>query len=320
MSGGMIILILVAIVFVYTQNIFGLKDLLSPAPAPTLTGGTGTGTTGCPSSGLTTLTINAQEALASTATDANVSYYIYDDSTLIANGDTGSDGAVNVDVACGVGKSYKGLVLNEKRHDGFYKQDFTIDATGPTDVKNFKMYQFGTIDVASVVSSASPSGNDSIAAGTGKTCGWTITFSENESAAAYDKPLVLCLVNSTAVTDLTLTGTKDVTGTLKPVRISSPGGHQYYAFELGQMVKSTDSAIKLSGTILFSSSQTVDGNSGKNNLSCLVVDQATYRVAEYKTLGLEDGFRTAGENQETVADIGGGDSDRATLYFNGAYC
>ena len=313
-SGGMLLLIAVALVFAYTQNFVGLKDLISPAPTPPTPGPTGT--VGCPSSGLTSVTINAQEALASTATDANVSYYVYDGSSLIANGDTGSDGAVSIDVACGAGKSYKGLVINEKRHDGFYPQQFTVDATGPTDVHNFKMYQFGTIDVASIVASSDPTGGTNISGAAGRSCGWTVTFSENETASAYDNPIVLCRVNSTAVIDLTLSGT---TLGSRPSRINTLSGFQDYAFVLGQMVKSTDSAVKLSGKLVFSSSASF-ADTHQNNLSCIVIDQATYRVAEFKTLSLEDGFKTAAENEETVADIGGADSDRATLMYGGTYC
>lgn len=314
MSGGLLLLIVVALVFAYTQNFLGLKDLISPAPTAPAPGPSGT--VGCPSSGLTTLTINAQEALASTATNANVSYYIYDGSLLVASGDTGSDGTIGIDLACGAGKIYKGLVLNEKRHDGFYPQQFTVNAQGPTDTKNFKMYQFGTVDMASIVSSSDPTGGSNVSGGAGKNCGWTVTFSNNETASAYNNPLVLCRVNSTAITGLSLAGTSPG---VKPVRIATLSGFQDYAFELAQLVKSTDSAVKLSGKLQFSSSASFS-SAHQNNLSCIVVDQATYRVAEYNTLSLEDGFVTAGENKETVADIGGGDSNRKTMMYKGSYC
>lgn len=314
MSGGLIILLLVVLVLAYSQNWLGLKDLISPGPVtpPTPLGK-------CPSSGLTEVTINAQEALASTATNANVSYYIYDDGTLVKEGETGSDGTVSVDVACAVGKTYSAIILNEKALTGFYPQQFSIDASDATFTKNLKMYEFGQINVASVVSSADPTGAANISAGTGKTCGFTVTFSNNESASGYDKPLILVLTNSSAVTDLTMDGVTEVPSK-KPQRITTPSNLIWYAFEYPSMIKSTDAAIKVSGKVQFSSSMTVDSNAGKNNLSVIVVDQTAYRVAEYKTLSLSDGFVTAAENLETQGAVGAPDSNRQTLAFVGTYC
>jgi len=311
MSGGLILIIAVVLVFGYTQG--WLDFILNPAPTPPA------GVVGnCPSSGLTEVTLNAQEALASTATNANVTYYIYDNGVLIKNGDTGSDGTVSVDVACGNGKTYSGLVLNEQVQTGFYPQEFTIDASGATDTHNFKMYEYGQVDVASVVSSADPTGAANISSGTGKTCGYTVTFSNNESASGIYNPLIMCLTNSTAVIDVTMDGVTEAQGK-SPTRKTVPSGLKYFTFEYPKMIKSTDGAIKLSGKIQFSASATIP-TANKNNMSCVVVDQAMYRVAEFKTLGLKDGFVTAAENQETIADIGAPDSDIATVAFAGTYC
>jgi len=313
MTTGAIILIAALLVLAYVTNFAGVKDLISPAEKePVITGE-------CPSSGLTEVTLNAQEALASTATNANVSYYIFDDGTLIKEGDTGSDGTVSVDIKCAEGKTYSAIVLNEKALTGFYPQEFTIEASEATFVKNLKMYEFGQIHVASVVSSTDPTGDDNISAGTGKNCGFTVTFSNNESASGFDKPLVMILVNSSAVTDLTLDGVTEVP-TKKPQRITTPGGLVFYTFEYPGMVKSTDAAVKLSGKIQFTSSMTVDANAAKNNLSVIVVDQTVYRKAEYKTLSLKEGFLTAAENIDTQAAVGAPDSNRKTLEYGGTYC
>lgn len=313
MSGGFVLLIIAIIaVFGITQGWF--DGFLGDDGV----GDAGDVTTECPSSGFTELTINAQEALASTATDANVSYYIYDNGVLIKNGDTGSDGAISIDLECGVGKTYTGLILNEQTETGYYPQTFTVDASGPTDTHNFKVYEYGQVDVASVVSSTDPTGAANISSGTGKNCGFTVTFTNNESASGVYNPLIMCLANSTAVTDVTLSGAT-LAMAKKPTRVSTPSNHKYWVFEYPKMVKSTDGAVKLSGTIQFSTSANIP-TANTNNLSCVVVDQAQYRVAEYKTLGLEEGFVVAAENQETITDIGAPDSDRATVAFAGTYC
>ena len=317
MSGGMVILLIALLVLGYTQNWLGLKDLISPAPVPGSPGVPAVGK--CPSSGLTEVTINAQEALASTATNANVSYYIYDDGTLVKEGDTGSDGTISVDVACAAGKTYSAIVLSEKLLTGFYRQEFTIDAGDATFTKNLKMYEFGQINVASVVSSADPTGGANFSAGTGKTCGFTVTFSNNESASGYDKPLILVLVNSTAVADITMDGVTEAT-TKKPARITTPGGLQYYTFEYPGMIKSTDAAIKVSGKVQFSASMSVKNTAKNENMSVIVIDQSTFRVAEYKTLSLADGFLVAAENTQTQGLVGAPDSNRATSGYKATYC
>lgn len=318
LKSGTVILVVALLLGAYFLNVGGVKDLLAGS------GGTITPTPSgvvndCPSSGLTEWTINAQEALAATATNANVTYYIYDGASLIKEGDTGSDGTASIDLACGVGKTYKALILNEKALTGFYPQEVSIDASKATFTSNLKMYEYGQVNVASIVASSDPTGDDNISAGTGKNCGFTITISENESASGYYKPIIMCLVNTTAVTDMTMDGVVEVNNK-RPNRISTPGGHQYYAFEYPQLLKSTDAALKLSGQLQFTSSATVDSNSGKNNMSCIVVDQTVFKKAEYKTLGLDEGFIEAAENQDTIASIGAPDSNRKTLEFGGTYC
>lgn len=317
-SGGMIILLLVVAVFAYTQNFLGFKDLINPTPAPG-TPGAPAAAGKCPSSGLTEVTINAQEALASTATNANVSYYIYDDGTLVKEGDTGSDGTVSIDVACAAGKTYSAVILNEKLLTGFYPQEFTIEASDATFTKNLKVYEFGQVNVASVVSSADPAGGANFSAGTGKTCGFTVTFSNNESASGYDKPLIMVLANSSAVTDITMDGVTEVPSK-KPQRITTPGGLQYWIFEYPSMVKSTDAAIKVSGKVQFTSSMSVKSTAKNENMSVVIVDQSTYRTSQYKTLSLKDGFVTAAENLETQALVGAPDSNRATSGYKASYC
>lgn len=322
MTGGTILIIAALLVGAYfVVPAFGnfVDGIFVPTPEePTPTGGSGITPSNCPSSGLTEVTINAQEALASVATNANVSYYIYDDGVLIKNGDTGSDGAVSIDVECAAGRTYKGLILNEQAETGYYPQEITVDASGPTDTHNLKMYEYGQINVASVVSSASPSGNDTISTGLGKNCGFTITFTENESVAAFNKPIIMCLANVTSVTDITMDGVTEVNAK-KPTRLSAISGYTYYAFELDELILSTSGAKKINAKIQLSSSKTPKT---LDNLSCMVIDQATYKKAEYKTMGLTDGWIEAAENQETLEDIGAPDSNKGTLYFNpsASYC
>ncbi len=312
-KGGMAILIVAGLVAVYMLNIGGVQDLFKPAEPYVPPVGR------CPSSGLTEITLNTQEALASTASDSNVSYYIYDNGALVKEGTTGADGTVSFDVGCAANKKYTMLVLNEKSASGVYPQTVTVDASGATDVHNLKTYEFGQIHISNLGSSANPAESNSVDGGAGKTCGFVITFSNNESASGYNKPLIMCLANTTSVVDVNINGVT-VADSKRPSRVSVTAGYAYHTFELDRMVKSTEGAIKLTGTIQFSASTAPAATTVNDTFTCLVVDQSTFKIAEYKTLSLSEGFLEAAENTETIAQVGAPDSNTGTMYYNGTYC
>lgn len=308
-NGGTLVLIVLACVAAY-MFIPAVQDIFKPSVDDEVVGR-------CPSSGLTEVTLNTQEALASSATNAEVNYYIYDDSVMVKEGST-TLGTVSFDIECGVGREYTMLVINETTSHGFYPTTVTVDATGATDTHNLKLYQYGEIGIGSIVSSADPTGGVNISGGAGKTCGFTITFANNESASGFNNPLILCQVNSTAITDISMTGATEVSAK-RPARIGPTTGMMYYTFEYPGMIKSTDAGIKVSGKIQFSASATFS-DAVTNNMSCIIADQTKYQVAEYKTLSLTDGFITAAED-ETIADIGAPDSNVVAVVFrNSSYC
>jgi len=310
-SGGTVILIAALLIAAYVFNVGGFKDLITPPIEPIEPVGR------CPSSGLTEVTLNTQEALASSATDSNVAYYAYDDGVLVKEGATGSDGTVSFDLECGVGKTYSLLILNESAATtGIYPSTHTIDASGSVDVLNVKTYEYGQLDIANLGSSIDPTGAANVTAGAGKTCGFTITFTSNESAAAFNKPLIMCETNVTSVVDVFLTGAT-IADTKAPVRLTAASGYEYHAFEYDKMLLSTDASVMLSGKIEFSTSSAPVTTDGMN---CTIIDQTKFRVAEYKTLSLVDGFIEAAENTETRASIGAPDSNEKQLGYATGYC
>lgn len=313
MKGGVLIIIAIALIVVWTQTTF-LQDLMDTTGDDTEIPGN------CPSSGLTEVTINTQEALASTATNSVHDYYVFDKSgVLITNGNSGSDGKSVFDVGCAVNKKYDIIVLNDTVLSGFYAQNFEIEASESTTSRNLQTYEYGQVDLANIGSDADPTGANNVSSGLGKTCGFTITYTVNESASAYNKPLILCEANATGVEDITMTGVTEADSKL-PTRKSVSAGGKWFVFEVGSMIKSTDAAQKVSGKILFSSSVIPDLTS-TGTLNCTIVDQAKYKKADYKTLNLNAGFIEAAEDDSNT-DVGGPDSEGKTLYFRHStgYC
>ncbi len=308
LTTGTVVLIAALLIGGYVFNIGGVQSWFAPAEPVTPVGR-------CPSSGLTEVTVNAQEALASSATDAEVNYYAYDNSKLVAEGST-TLGTVSFDVECGVGKTYQMIVVNETVLEGFYPEIVTITATDATDTHNFKMYQYGLPDISSIVASEDPSAGINLSGAAGRTTGFTITFVNNESASAVNKPLILCRVNISAVEDVSMSGVNEVSAK-KPVReianLPTTAGHMFYTFEYPELVKSTDAAIKISGKLQFSASATFSDDT-TNNMTCLIVDQATYQAVDYNTISLSAGWIEAAED-ETLTDVGAGDSGPMYVYY-----
>jgi len=312
-SGTFLIIAAVILVVVWTQTTV-IQDLLNMGVEPDkeVPGK-------CPSSGLTEITINTQEALASTATNSVHDYYVFDkDGVLVTNGNSGGDGQSTFDIKCGINKEYDVVVLNDSANSGFYAQEFVVDASESTFTKNLQTYEYGQMDISNIGSDADPAGTANVSSGIGKTCSFTITYTVNESASAYNKPLILCEANSTSVQDVTMSGVSEA-DSKKPTRKSvATSGNEWFVFEQDEMIKSTDAAQKVSGKILFSSSVTPDSTS---NMTCEIVDQATYKKAAYKTLSLNEGFVEAAED-DSNSDVGAPDSDRVAIHFVHAsgYC
>lgn len=273
----------------------------------------------CPSSGLTEVTLNTQKALAATATNADVSYYVFDKTGSYVTSGKSSAGQATFDVKCAVGKKYDLMVINETVAVGSYGQQVEVDASESTVTKNLQMYAYGDINLVSVASSTDPLGNSNISAGVGKTCGFTVTFNVNESASGFNKPLIMCQANTSSVTSVDMSGVNDADAKA-PTRLSPATGYKYYSYEMDKMLKSTDPAQKVSGTITFSQSITP---AATDYMTCIIVDQAMWKKANYQTLGLTNGFVTSTENSETNSDVGAPDASPAILEFGGAgtnYC
>ncbi len=183
MTGGLVILIILGVVAAY-MFIPAVQDIFKPGVSVSDEVAVGR----CPSSGLTEVTLNSQEALASSATNSNVSYYVYDNGELMKNGITGSDGTVTFDLACGANKRYTMLTFNDvSTAAGIYPITTIVDASDAQEVINLKTYEYGQVNLANLGSSVDPAQSYQVAAGTGKTCGFVITMTANESAAAFNK-------------------------------------------------------------------------------------------------------------------------------------
>ena len=119
----------------------------------------------CPTTGISTYTINVQDELASTATNVDAEYYLFNGQKLIKEGTTGSDGTVDVDVTCG--KDYQLLLLNTTATagSGAYSKILDLKARTAADTINAELVMFGNGLINAIQNPTDLSSNTTLVAG-----------------------------------------------------------------------------------------------------------------------------------------------------------
>lgn len=326
--GTVLAWIAIALVIAYVANFNGFQGTVNgwfdKGEAPS-TPGSVLVTDTCPTDGTTTYTLNVQDALTSTATNVNAEYFVYNGNKLIKEGTTGTDGSVSFDVACG--KDYKVVLLNTTANIGYYAATLDLSPRISEDTINAELIGFGQAKILGIVNPSANANaieqwNVNLPAGAVKQ--FEIKFAANRTEDGFNKPIIMCQANITAIQSLSIgsfsDGTPVTTVTTLPKRVSASAGYQYYAWEYGKMLTPTVGVITASGSITALASTTP---STTDYISCILVDQATYKTAGYKTASsIADGFKSGPENVETLADVGGYDFiglETGNLTFGGNY-
>jgi hypothetical protein len=281
-------------------------------------GGTGTtqpltDTKDCPTDGVTTYTVNVQDALSTTATSKYPEYFVFNGNQLIKEG-TLSTTASTITLSCG--KDYDVLLINTTagNGNGLYPQVINLKARIAQQTINVKMYVIGEAVINSIYNPANGIGTDNAAnlsLVAGATKNFKIQFNANYSQRAFNKPLILCHVNTTEIQTLTLSSFDDgktPTVASVPKRITASTGRMYYAWEYPGMLDPTHDWVTAAGAITASSSfpSTV---TAAQNMTCLLADQQMYKIAQYKTAtSIDQAFKLGAENSETIGDVGAADS------------
>lgn len=276
--------------------------------------------TSCPSSGITTYTLNVQDKLASTATNVDVEYYVFNGAKLISDGVTGGDGSVSYDVACG--KNYKILLINSttgQSTGGAYGQILDLNARIAADTVNAEVVKVGGASIVRIENPLDQQRDNNITLAAGATKSFNLVFQANGTAQAYQNPLILCQANITSISNVQISSFSDgtpVKSVTPPSRVTASAGYQYRAWEYSKILETANGAVTATGTISAQASVTP---STTDSMTCRIVDQQLWKKASYKTAtSPEEAFGFGAENTETLADIGGVDSSSASLNFNNA--
>lgn len=317
------IILIGILVVAYFINLGGIKDTvnswMSPTPVVVNTGGGGQQlvTTTCPTDGTTTYTVNVQDELTTSATNIDTQYFIFNGNKLIKEGNTGSDGTVDVDVACG--KDYKLLLLNTTAAGGHYGKVIDLKARISEDTVNTQVVRFGSAQIISIVNPADPNRRANASFSASSINNFDLTFKANFSQRGYNYPLIMCQAPTTNITDIMVSdtapnGVKLTEVTSFPKRVSANSGEQYYGWQYEGMLTPADATITIRGTLQAGS----NGADHDGNMTCKILDKAMYKSPDYKiATSIEEAF-PEGYEDESQADVGAPDfSDGSeTASFN----
>jgi hypothetical protein len=319
--GTVLVWIVILGVIAYVFNFGGFQgkvnDFLGTGEAgeEDATGVTPEALKNCPTDGTSTFTLNVQDELTSSATNVDAEYYIFNGNKLIKEGTTGTDGTVDVDVACG--KDYKLLLLNTTSNTGRYSKILDMKARIAEDTINAQLVEFGQINILGIENPADPSRNANVSLPAGATKNFELKFTANETEGGYNKPILMCEALVSNITDINIGSFSDGTPvkelTSLPKRISASSGEQYYAFEYGKMLTPGSGVVSANGNLVASSSATASTTA---DMTCRIVDQATWKSTDYKVAtSVNEGFPTGPENTESLANVGGPDSNAVSYSF-----
>jgi len=279
----------------------GTIDLGTKAPTSTSTT-TAPKETLYPATLLSTVTLNTKDALASSDTNANVSYYVFDKAGNYITGGTTSAGVGSFSVNY-IG-DYELIAFSNAGYYPVYKE-FSIASGEAAKTLNLALNAVSTATISTVRNPVDLTTN--ITAGQGQTVAFDVLYTTTSSAASTNKPVIVVDVNQTAVQDVNLGGLSKATC---PQRLTSSAGRKKICFQ-DNTILSTEGIRTLKGTLVFS--QSIAPSSGDTAV-VTVMDTQGYTDPNFAGKG-KAGFHEGTENINTLTDVGAADSSTGTLTY-----
>lgn len=258
-----------------------------------------------PSDLTTTVTLNTGDMLATSATNTNVSYYVFSsDGAYLKEGTTGASGTASFTVP--VNGVYSMILYADGATTDYLAQEVSFNTNDGSATKtiNVDLIKESTVDISSLRDPVDLDNN--ITRTAGSTVSFDILYSVNTSNAAINKPIIVATANQTAVDSVSISGYSVVDC---PRRLSVSSGYELWCFASSAQIKSSDGVQTAKASALLNAvSAPVNGS----NISVTIIDQGIYRESAYKTLG-KSAFKYGAENPSDRTDVGAKDSDAGTI-------
>ncbi len=293
------------VVVVIALVVFGGGDFLSNL------GGDDSGNVGgdgnVPSDLKTTITLNTGDALATTATDANVTYYVFDSSGKYLESSTTSTGTASFTVP--VNQEYTLILMDD--NDGIYDylplQTTFNSGNGPEETLNYDLFRESNVTISSTQDPIDL--NTNVSHGLGQTSAYDVLIKAELSSAAAYKPVMRITFNATSVESVALGGLSEVSC---PSRLTTTLEQSQTCFDLGiDYLKSAQGIVRLSGSVLFDSI-TAQGQTEDQRLGFTVLDTCLWKETDWKSSGLS-AFKEGTEDSTDKSNCGS-HADSAVSY------
>jgi len=267
-----------------------------------------------PSDLKTTITLNTGDELATSATNANVSYYVFNSAGKYLKEGTTSAGTASFTVPSG--GNYKILVYDDDGISPDYlpkELAFSTNGDSPEDravsTINVDLLKESNVTIDAVQDPVDLNAN--ISTGAGQTANFDILYSVTTSNAASNKPVIRVEYNSSHIDSVNFP-------TLSPFdcpdRLTPDSAEEEICFIDNRVLKSADGIQRVSGNLLMDSTRGGDDN--VEAVEITIIDVGVYQESNYKTLGYE-GFKYGSENPNDNSDVASEDSATGSLYTTG---
>jgi len=272
-----------------------------------------------PSDLKTSVTLYTGDALATTPTNVNASYYIFDSSGNYLKEGTTSSGTATFTVP--TGGNYKYIVYDDTSGtanlDYIYKEGtFSTDGEDVTGralkTVTVDLYRESNTTISLV---KDPLDNDAnISVGLGQTASFDVFISTETSKAAINNPVILVKANASCIEEVNFPA---LTKVPCPDRVTAGADRNQYCFKRDGIILSSEGIVTLSANILLDSSTECDtSGSEAEHLLIYILDTGIYKEPDYRVKGYS-AFKYGTENPADNSNIGAGDSEVAYIGLAG---
>jgi len=266
-----------------------------------------------PSDLKTTITLNTQNGLATTAEEANVSYYVFTSGGDYLKEGSTSSGTASFTVP--TGGHYKLISYKDDGTSDFLVEELTFSTDGDDPTKRAVQTINLELDKecgATIDAVQDPVDLDDMAAASaGATVKFNLLISANNSNSALNKPVIAFYANSSTVDEVNFAG---LTESNCPDRLSAATGFRYICFPTQNRIYSSDGIVTFSGTVLIDKTNEPTGEDSAND-TIYILDTGVYPNPNYKTAGYSAFVFDKAENENDNSDIGADDSDGKAFHM-----
>lgn len=276
-----------------------------------------------PSDLKTTVTLNTGDKLATSATDANVSYYVFTSSGKFLDDGSTTSGTDSFTVP--TGGNYQILLYEDDDSSPDYLahvESFSTDGESPEDravsTVNVDLLKESNATIELVRDPVDLDGN--VSTGAGQTVKFDVLVSSTTSKAAVKEPVIRVEVNSSSIESVSINGLSEVDC---PDRISTAENRVAHCFKYDDNIEAGDGIVTFSGYLVCDAAT---APSSTDYAKFTVMDTAVYLEPDFKTKGFS-AVQYGTENPVDNSDIGAGDSQaedstdhadtKAYLYYGG---